>query len=92
MIQYEKIVSDVLREYADRLDSGTCNLSKDEALQIVSNIAHVSMNKQEVADRYNVSQKTIERKEKEDLIPPSHPIIQSKKQWYLDELIKFENQ
>ena len=34
--------------------------------------------------------KTIERREKDGTFPLSHPIQVTKKNWYLDELIKFE--
>jgi len=43
-----------------------------------------------VADRYGVSPKTIERREKDGTFPLSHPTQVTKKNWYLDELIKFE--
>ena len=43
-----------------------------------------------MADRYGVSPKTIERREKDGTFPLSHPTQVTKKNWYLDELIKFE--
>jgi len=43
-----------------------------------------------VADRYGVSTKTIERRKKDGTFPLSHPAQVTKKNWYLDELIKFE--
>ena len=91
MLNYREIVANLLEEFATKIRGGNCKLSEDEALQIVSNIAHIAISKQEVANRYGVSQKTIERKEKDELIPPSHPAVTTKKQWYLDELLKFEH-
>lgn len=91
-MNYNNLVADLLDEISHKLRVGTCNLSSDEALGIVSNIAHINMSKQEVADRYNVSTKTIERKEKDGLIPQGHEVPMSKKNWYLDELILFEHE
>ena len=90
MVRYEEIVAKVLRDYADKLESGTCLISQDEALNIVSQVAHIAMNKQQVADRYGVSTKTIERKEKEGSIPKGHTVSSSKKVWFLDDLIEYE--
>lgn len=86
------LLAELLEEIAHRLRSGTCVLTSEEALELVSHIAHISLSKQEVADRYNVSTKTIERKEKDGLIPHSHNLSVSKKNWYLDELILFEHE
>lgn len=91
-MNYNHLVADLLDEISNKLRVGTCTLSPDEALGIISNVAHINLSKQEVADRYNVSTKTIERKEREGLIPQSHAIPTSKKNWYLDELIMFENE
>ena len=86
------LVANLLDEISQKLRVGACTMSSDEALELVSNIAHINLSKQEVADRYNVSTKTIERKEKDGLIPQSHHKPSSKKNWYLDELILFENE
>ena len=85
-----KVVVETLRNYADDIESGNTNISMDEGLELISQIAHVNLNKQQVADRYGVSPKTIERREKDGTFPMSHPGQVTKKNWYLDELIKFE--
>ena len=87
-----KQISNILREYADKLESGNSNLSTDEALELISNIAHINLDKQQVANRYNTSTKTIERRESEGSFPKSHPVRITKKQWYLDELLEYERQ
>ena len=85
-----KAVVETLRNYADDIEAGNTNISMDEGLELISQIAHVNLTKQQVADRYGVSPKTIERKEKDGTFPMSHPTQVTKKHWYLDELIKFE--
>lgn len=87
---HEEIVK-ILRKYADDIESGNSNLSTNECLELVSQIAHVNLTKQQVAERYDVSPKTIERREKDGVLPPSHPLPVQKKHWYLDELIQFEH-
>lgn len=86
-----KSVIDTLRKYADDLEAGNTNISSEESLELISQIAHINLTKQQVADRYRVSTKTIERREKDGTFPSSHPAQVTKKNWYLDELIKFEN-
>ncbi len=85
------VVADVLEDYAENIRANKCKLEETEALELVSQIAHVKMNKQDVAKRYNVSEKTIERRELSGIIPPSYNQSITKKIWYLDELIKHEN-
>ena len=89
-MNYNKIVSELLGQLKEKIDSGTCELSEEEALSIMSNIGHISLNKQQVADRYKVSPKTIDRREAAGEFPQSHKIQTTKRHWYLDELIKFE--
>lgn len=85
-----KAVVDTLRNYADDIESGNTNISDQEGLELISQIAHINLTKQQVAERYGVSPKTIERREKDGTFPISHPTQITKKHWYLDELIKFE--
>lgn len=85
-----KSVIDALRKYADDLESGNTHISSEDGLELISQIAHINLTKQQVADRYGVSTKTIERREKDGTFPLSHPVQVTKKNWYLDELIKFE--
>lgn len=85
-----KAVIDTLRKYADDLESGNTHISGEDGLGLISQIAHINLTKQQVADRYGVSPKTIERREKDGIFPLSHPTQVTKKNWYLDELIKFE--
>lgn len=84
------IVANLLEEFADKLRAGSCVLDQDQALRLVSNVAHISLNKQEVADRYNISTKTVERREASGELPPGHVEPVSKKKWYLDELIEVD--
>ena len=84
-------IADVLEDYANNIRNGTCALEENEALELVSQVAHIKMNKQEVAKRYNVSEKTVERREQTGNIPQSYNQSVTKKIWYLDELIKHEN-
>jgi hypothetical protein len=44
-MNYNNLVADLLDEISHKLRVGTCNLSSDEALGIVSNIAHINMSK-----------------------------------------------
>lgn len=66
-----KAVVDTLRNYADDIESGNTNISDQEGLELISQIAHINLTKQQVAERYGVSSKTIERREKDGTFPIS---------------------
>lgn len=84
---FKQIIPALLREFANKIESDTCELSTEDALNILSSIAHIKINKQEVADLLKISTKTVERKEFSGELPPSHICPCTKKNWWLDEII-----
>jgi len=40
-----KIIVNTLREYADGIESGNTNISDDEGLELISQIAHINLTK-----------------------------------------------
>ena len=63
----------------------------EEALEFISQIAHVKITKSDVAKYLNVSERTVDRRELSGEIPPSYKQPVSKKVWFLDEILKHKN-
>lgn len=83
----KKYLVDYLREIADNIELNNSNLTEEEALDLLSNIAHIEMNKAEAADYLNLSVRTFDRRVATDQIPPGrHKIHHKEKVWYRDEL------
>lgn len=49
------IVAKALREVADKIDSGTCELTETEAMDIMKAVAHESMSKDQACTYLNIS-------------------------------------
>lgn len=50
-----KFVSKALREIADKIDSGNCELSEEQAMDIMSVIGHEALSKDEACKFLNLS-------------------------------------
>ena len=55
MIDFKKLVAKYLREVADKIDSGECELSKTEAIDILSVVAHEPLTKEQACSYLNMS-------------------------------------
>ena len=51
----EKIVANLLQDYADKIKSGNTHLNIEEATNIISTIAHIELTKEEACDYLNIS-------------------------------------
>lgn len=81
------ILSQYLRETADKLDEDSCNMSREEQEQLFSLIAHQELNKTEAAELLGMSTRTFDRKISEGELPAGQHIRGSKSLvWYRDEI------
>ena len=83
----KKCISKLLRDTADKIENGTCELSLDEASDIVNILAHEPLSKESACHYLNVSRATF------DNLVASGKIPKGKKRrgfkelvWYKDEL------
>ena len=51
----KKAVAKILREVADKIDSGNCELSEDQAMDIISALSHEVLSKDEACGYLNLS-------------------------------------
>lgn len=65
----KKAVSKILREIADKIDSGNCELSEDQAMDVISAISHEVLSKDEACGYLNLSRSRFDDLVREGVIP-----------------------
>lgn len=84
----KKLVIKTLREVANKIEANTCELSDEEACDIMSVIAHENMSKEQACSYLNCSRATFDNAIRDGLIPKGRKIRGRKElTWYKDELI-----
>lgn len=82
-----KLVTKLLREAADKIETGTCELSTEEACDIMSVIAHEGLSKEQACAYLNCSRATFDNAVRDGLIPKGRKERGRKElTWYKDEL------
>lgn len=65
----KKAVAKILREVADKIDSGNCELSEDQAMDIISALSHEILSKDEACGYLNLSRSRFDDLVREGVIP-----------------------
>jgi len=88
----KSVVSKLLRGLADRIDSDTCELNEQQAIEIMSVIGHEVLSKDEACSYLNLSRSRFDSLVLEGKIPRGKKRRGFKEKfWYKDELIKIKN-
>ena len=83
----KNLITKVLRETADRIDAGTCELSDEEASDIVKVLSHRALSKEQACSYLNCSRATFDNAVRDGLIPKGKKRRGFKELvWYEDEL------
>lgn len=89
MIDIKKLLSKELRKVADKIDAGTCEMSTDEAMNIVNMLTHEPLSKEQSCTFLNVSRATFDLHVSLGNIPKGRKRTGFKELvWYKDELQK----
>lgn len=84
-----KYVSKALREIADKIDSGNCELSEEQAMDILSVVSHEAMSKDEACKYLNLSRSRFDDLVREGILPKGNKRRGFKELiFYKDELSK----
>lgn len=87
MFDFKKLVSNYLRSAAENIDAGTSEISENEAMDIISVIAHEPMSKEQACSYMNMSRSKFEEKMLLGQIPKGRKRRGHKElDWYKDEL------
>jgi hypothetical protein len=65
----KKLVTKLLRETADKIDAGTCELSESEAMDIMSVLSHQVMSKEDACIYLNISRSRFDDLVREGKLP-----------------------
>lgn len=81
------MIAKLLRETADKIDAGTCELSEQEAMDIMSVVAHNALSKEEACLFLNLRRSRFDDLVREGRIPRGRKRRGFKELiWYEDEL------
>jgi len=82
-----ELLSKALRQVADRIDAGTCEMSEQEALDLFNVIIHEAMSKERACAYLNMSRATFDNWVRLGVIPQGRKRMGWKELcWYRDEL------
>lgn len=83
----KKLVCKTLREIADKIDGGNCELSETEASEILSTITHTSLSKEEACDFLNLRRSRFDELVRLGKIPKGRKLRGRKELiWFKDDL------
>lgn len=86
-----KIISAFLRESADKLDNGTCELSREQLIALVDGIAHEPLSKLEACRYLNISRSKFDYLVKAGYLPQGKKRVGFKElSWYKDDLLLYK--
>lgn len=83
-----KVFSKLLRDTADKLDAGTCEISEDQAYDVISMLSHEPMSKEQACIYLNMSRSKFDQYIREGKLPKGRKRIGfTEKIWYRDQLV-----
>lgn len=82
-----KIFSKLLRDTADKLDAGTCEISEDQAIDVIQMLSHQPISKDQACTYLNISRSKFDDLVKNNILPKGKKVRGFKELiWYKDEL------
>jgi len=83
----KRMIAKLLREVADKIDAGTCELSEQEAIEIMGAVAHRVLSKDQACEFLNLRRSRFDDLVREGRIPKGRKRKGFKELiWYEDEL------
>ena len=88
-VSLKKLIARTLREIASKIDADTCELSEEQAMDIMSAISHEMLRKEEACDYLNLSRSRFDDLVREGKLPKGRKRRGFKELFfYKDELIR----
>lgn len=85
-----KLITKLLRETADKIDSGNCELTESEAMDIMSVLAHRAMSMEQACRYLNLRNSRFRQLVSEGKLPKGRKVLgRSGLTWYQDELDEY---
>lgn len=90
MLALKRMIVKLLRETADKIDAGTCELSEQEAVEIMSAISHRVLSKEQACEFLTLQRSRFDDLVREGRIPRGRKRRGFKELiWYEDELRQY---
>ena len=90
MLPFKRMIAKYLRDIANKIDDGTCELSEDEAIGIMKTIAHRVLSKEQACELLNLQRSRFDDLVREGRIPRGRKRRGFKELiWYEDELRQY---
>lgn len=87
-----KAIAKVFRDFADKIEKGTCEVDIDTLEEIANNMIHIKMTAEQTCSYLGVSRATLSRMVIDGRVPHPHKDRGGDKYWYRDEVDKFLNE
>ena len=88
----KQLIVHLLRDAANKIDAGTCELNETEATELIEVISHISMSKESACMYLNISRSRFDDLVREGKIPKGKKCVGFKElRWYKDELDKVKS-
>lgn len=85
----KKTITKQLRQIADDIDADNSHITEEEGIEILSNIAHIELSKEQSCDLLNVRGAQFGNLINQGVIPKGRKVKGFKElRWYKDELIR----
>lgn len=82
-----RLLTKLMRDTADKIDAGNCELSVDEAMDLLNVLSHESLSKDQACSFLNLSRSRFDNLVRERKIPKGRKVRGFKElRWYKDEL------
>lgn len=83
----KKIIVRLLRDTANKIDAGNCEISEEEAMAIINNMTHIALSKEMACNHLNMSRSKFDDLVRQGKLPEGRKRVGFKeKVWYKDEL------
>lgn len=89
----KRVLVKTIRQLADKIDAGTCELTEEEATEIMAVVIHEPLTKVQACEYLNISRAMFDNHVANGLIPKGKKRKGSNElRWYKDELNVFLNE
>ena len=83
----KKLLTKLLRDTANKIDTGTCELSEEEAVQMLEVLSHIALSKEQACIYLNISRSRFDDLVRQGKLPKGKKRVGFKELfWYKDEL------
>ena len=87
MFEFRDLIVKYMREVADKIDSGNCELSESEAMDIMAVLSHQAMSKAQVCKYLNTSSSNFGAMIRAKQMPKGRKVTgYNELRWYRDEI------